>query len=131
MRIPFPNISSNLAMRSHMYICLEDGPDKKVVKCQTFKPIHCVNDRAPFKFIKEEADITRNPFLSTTTIDCDKAFSMKDIIVNTDLLTELRRDICEDLFVDVLTESKYPNLLIETLDPNDLITINRKLSIAQ
>lgn len=38
--LPFPTISSDLAVKNHMYICIDNSmtKNKELVKNQTFKP---------------------------------------------------------------------------------------------
>lgn len=74
MRIPYPDINSDLAVMSHMYICKKaDGSLYEYVKCQTLKPA-MLSGRLLKHFVDENADISRNPFKRATRIDCDKIF---------------------------------------------------------
>ena len=71
IKMPFPDITSNLAVNSHMYICHHvSGNTVSFVKCQTLKPYMLIS--SPIKHYWDEApDIARNPFQRTTRIDCD------------------------------------------------------------
>lgn len=45
MKVPYPSVSSKLALTSHMYICKTvSGPLREFVKCQTLKPYMLIND---------------------------------------------------------------------------------------
>ena len=85
MNIPFPDIDSQLARQSHMYVCMRTGQHKQFVKCQTFKPLHLVSHRPPRRYIVETPDLLRNPFNRKTTIDCDKCFLISNVVVSKDL----------------------------------------------
>ncbi|MGH1286529.1 hypothetical protein [Bacillus toyonensis] len=124
MKIPFPNISSTLARQAHMYICLQDGAEKLMVKCQTQKPKHLITNRPPFRYISETPDISRNPFTATTLIDCDKAFSVDNVSIDVQLLATNRRDICDTLLTIINHEIAHPECGNEIIDANDLINLN-------
>ena len=75
--MPYPNMSSNLAIKSHMYICWKNvDHDVSIIKCQTLKPYMILNNVIDH-YVDEEADISRNPFKHATRIDCDKVFRVK------------------------------------------------------
>ena len=105
MRVPFPNIDSGLAAISHMYICMEKGPNnKQFVKCQTFKPDHLKPTTEPRKFVKEPGDPTRNPFKAPlNTIDCDKIFHINNVTISSKLLTKPISNICQPLYQTIST----------------------------
>jgi hypothetical protein len=128
MRIPFPSISSELAVMAHMYVCLEEGANKEFVKCQTFKPMHMVTNKPPYKFIQENPDINRNPFQRKTTIDCDKGFLVNKVEVSTDLLTKARRNVCSELFTKLTNEIKHANYKKESINTTELTRLNHKMT---
>lgn len=127
MRVPFPNISSGLAVKAHMYICIEGGLKKKFIKCQTFKPSHALSGRPPKYYIQEPADPSRNPFQNTTTIDCDKEFCVNDVEISLDLLTDVRRDVSEKLFQEIINTTQHEEYKSENMDPNQLANLNSKI----
>lgn len=127
MRIPFPNIDSNLAVSTHMYICMENGIEKKFVKSQTKKPYHLMKNSEPFRRIVEDVNIQRNPFNRKTLIDCDKLFAVKDISIHSDLLTTSRRDVCEDLFSQISRALSHDNLNTHHLEKDLLLRLNYKM----
>lgn len=127
MRVPFPNIDSNLAVRSHMYICLKQGSRKEFVKCQTFKPNHLIKSKPPFNYLIESSDINRNPFSNKTTIDCDKSFSIEDVVIDKSLLTTRRKDVCDDLFDGIMESIKHDSFLAESIDVASFISLNHKV----
>ena len=101
MKIPFPSVSSDLAVSSHMYICMKTEKNRcEFVKCQTLKPYMLINDIVK-NFCDEKPDITRNPFTRTTRIDCDKIFITSNVNYDEKLLTNLRKNICEELFNEI------------------------------
>ena len=74
MKVPFPNIDSQLAAKAHMYICRQSSsPNYGFVKVQTLKP-QMINSRILLHYVDEQADLSRNPFNHTSRIDCDKLF---------------------------------------------------------
>ncbi len=106
LRVPYPDATSELARKSHMYICVEvSGPTCELVKCQSFKPYHLLQNSMPVHRIVEQPDSSRNPFQHPTVIDLDKCFSATRSLfpnqlkaargISDALLTEIRDNICE------------------------------------
>lgn len=122
MYIPFPNISADLAQKVHMYICLGEGDEKEFIKCQSFKPTHLFDDVPPDKYVLEECDCKRNPFVKKTTIDCDKSFLCKEVVFDRGILKN--RGVCEDLFNSILAEIKHENFFTQLLDEEALVNLN-------
>lgn len=129
--MPFPNITADLAVKSHMYICLKDGRDKELIKCQTFKPTHLSPSVPPYCYIIERNDISRNPFGQMTTIDCDKAFCVSGVIVNLRLLTRNRRNICAELFADVEAETRHDGFRRILMNRSEVVRLNPLISLAK
>jgi hypothetical protein len=128
MRLPFPNTRSRLAMRSHMYICLKDGTNKTIVKCQSEKPTHLISSNPPFRYVREEPNIDRNPFNNNSLIDCDKTFSINDVRIDTSLLTTIRKDICDDLLEEIYEELDHPDCRNEDINTTELVSLNELIS---
>lgn len=124
VRVPFPNISSSLAVRSHMYICIKQGSTKEFLKCQTYKPTHEIAEFPPYKNVIEEADISRNPFQSKTTIDCDKSFIVENVTFDQRLLTTSRPDVCPELYGIITNETDHENFTQVSINPVDLQQLN-------
>lgn len=127
MKIPYPSINARLAANSHMYICRKkEGTYYEYVKCQTLKPYMLYNNIIKH-YHDEDADITRNPFVHKTRIDCDKVFSTQNILYNDILKTTNRPDICDDAYnkieIELLADS-YDN---ESINENELKAINTLL----
>lgn len=124
MKVPYPTISDSMALKSHMYICRTAGPSCfEFIKCQTLKPYMLI-DNPMRHYWDENADITRNPFLHKTRIDCDKTFRTYNVSYNDALRTTLRPDINDEVFISVeieLLEDGYDE--IDILE-NDLKFIN-------
>lgn len=104
MKIPYPSIDSGLAVSSHMYICrtVKDSY-YEYVKCQTLKP-YMLYGKTMQHFHDEDADISRNPFLHKTRIDCDKIFSSKKVEYDDEMKTQRRPDVCDDVCVKIEKE---------------------------
>lgn len=130
MKLPYPNIESSLALQAHMYICkCADYPQFEFIKCQTLKPYMLINN--PLKhFCDEKADITRNPFVKTTRIDCDKVISTQTLDYPEALLTSRRRDICCDLYNTVITELKADGYKSIVPDETVMFSINSEIVYA-
>lgn len=125
MKIPFPDISSSLAAKPHMYVCMRAGSDKAFVKCQTLKPYHLQKHVPPFEYIEEQNDINRNPFQRTSIIDCDKKFLVNGLRFNRRLITTSRPDICQELYDNIQNKiDGNVNLKEEVLNTEDLKSIN-------
>ncbi|WP_158738604.1 hypothetical protein [Alteribacillus sp. YIM 98480] len=128
MKVPFPGINSALAQSSHMYICMREGSDKKFIKCQTQKPQHLHKKKRPYCYVSESADVSRNPFKNTTIIDCDKEFLLSNLVIDRDLITTRRPDVCEELFIEVKSKSdENSDLEFEDIDPDDICSVNEKI----
>lgn len=125
LQIPYPSISSDLAVQAHMYVCKERTSEHcELVKCQTLKPsiIKCLKH-----YCIEKADINRNPFVHTTLIDCDKVFQLIEITLNASLKTTRRPDVCDELFGKItqeLSEDGFENI---KLDKDNVLSLNYAL----
>lgn len=128
MKVPFPNISANLAVNSHMYVCIESGDNKKFLSCQTKKPKNIAKTNPPFIFIAENNDINRNPFRRPTLIGCDYAFGMENIHIDSKLLARSRRDICQEIHNEILNKINHPSFYTEPLNIDDLLSMNKLMS---
>ena len=109
--LPFPTISSDLAVKNHMYICIDNSmtKNKELVKNQTFKPA-LLTRRLVKNFMIEEPDLARNPFTRPTLIDLDKVFMLDNTVIPTSYLARRRRNVSEELYEEVYaTQSR--NLL--------------------
>lgn len=101
MKIPFPDISSNLALKSDMYICRSScGTKYEYVKCQTLKPFMLINSPI-INYHDEEPDLSRNPFTKKTRIDCDKLFISSNVLYDDKLKTTARPDVSNEVFQSV------------------------------
>lgn len=113
MKVPFPNISSSLALRPHMYICRNQvGSSYEYIKCQTLKPYMLINNPI-MNYHDEDPDSSRNPFSRKTRIDCDKIFTSSTVSYSDGLKTTIRSDVCDDLFnrvEEMLQKDDYDNI---------------------
>lgn len=124
MKVPYPDISSDLAVTAHMYICKRaDGSAYEYIKCQTLKPKMLASKR--FKhFVDEDADISRNPFQKTTRIDCDKIFATTSVQYDDRLKTTARPDVCQELYNAVMEELNLDGYSTINMDENELTSVN-------
>lgn len=125
MLVPFPNISSGLALKPHMYICRQNNhPNYEFVECQTLKP--AMIGSAMFQhFVDEPADITRNPFAHTSRIDCDYTFTTASVSYSDQLKTTTRPDVCQDLYDKVKAELLCDGYTQHPINEDDLTSLNR------
>lgn len=122
LKIPYPRVTSCLAVRRHMYICKDnDGTTSRLIKCQTYKPALVVNGTIQ-NYVIEEADLSRNPFAHQTIIDCDKLFHSELVNVPDSLRTNNRRDISDSLYQDILNKLISP--VVENIDINLIKQLN-------
>jgi len=122
MYIPFLDIDPSLALKSHMYICIQNGNDKEFIKCQSFKPTHISPNYPPKHYLIEEQDKNRNPFIKKTTIDCDKSFCISCVIIDKKLLE--KRNVCNELFDSIIEKIKHSDFFKEHLDSISLCGLN-------
>ena len=128
MKVPFPNISANLAVNAHMYICqYTAGKERRFLKCQTLKPYMLYN-AVMSHYWDEEADINRNPFMRKTRIDCDKLFITKNIQYSLRMRTATRPDVCDDLMRNAERELFADGYLTCNIIENDLLSLNHLAS---
>ncbi|HAA1162463.1 TPA_asm: hypothetical protein GD612_08460 [Listeria monocytogenes] len=127
MKVPFPDINSNLATKAHMYLCIEKGMNKSFLSCQTKKPLLLIKSNPPFEYLEEAPDLSRNPFKHTTLISCDSAFCVNGITVDLKLLTSNRRDVCDDIFQKILCKISHPKFSETKIDENQLLKMNSKI----
>lgn len=124
MKIPYPDISADLAVSSHMYICKSvKGSSYEYVKCQTLKP-KMLAGKLLKHYVDEEADQSRNPFQRTTRIDCDKVFTTKSVQYDSRLKTTSRPDVCQELFDLVMDELVADGYTVIKMDEDALTRIN-------
>lgn len=123
--IPYPNINSNLAVESHMYI-VKNNQNFELIKCQTLKP-NMINSSRFRKYIDVNPDINTNPFIRATRVDCDKLF--KTYTVEYDDRLKASRDIEEKLYNNILAKMEEDNdITYINLDEDKLVRINPLVS---
>lgn len=129
LKIPYPSVSSNLALSAHMYICADAMENHyEYVKCQTLKPYMLCNSNMQH-YLDELADISRNPFSHNTRIDCDKLFTSDKLAYQDGLKTNTRPDVCNDLFVSVRGELEADGYKTISLDKSETALLNPLVSI--
>ncbi|MFL2124079.1 hypothetical protein ACEN4K_03885 [Marinilactibacillus psychrotolerans] len=127
LKMPFPNISAGLAVKPHMYLCIQEGKNKRMLSCQTSKPKLLAEDMPPFVYIEENIDSTRNPFTRKTLIACDYYFPLDDIHVDSSLLATVRRNVCQELYDNVITKIKHDKFREQPVSKKHLLKLNGKL----
>ncbi len=128
VKMPFPNITSDLAVHSHMYICHRvNGNTFGFVKCQTLKPYMLIS--SPIKHYWDEVpDITRNPFQKTTRIDCDKEFVTYHVRYDDRLKTITRPNVCEDVMVHIDAELICDGYISNKIAEDNLLSLNHLIN---
>lgn len=121
MYIPFPGIDADLAVKKHMYICVEKANSKDFAKCQTFKPIkHLTKNGSRGYFLIETADPARNPFTRTTAIEYGKIFCVSDCLIERNNV----RCICVSLLNALKKKIKAIGARRVELDSDNLAMLN-------
>lgn len=124
MKVPYPNIDAGLALQAHMYICRRSqGFNYGFVKCQTLKP-YMLRSNVMSHYIDEPADITRNPFRRAFRIDCDKLFTTSSVCYDDDMKTDLRHDVCQDLYNAVVQELNAQGHRLIAINEDILVSLN-------
>jgi len=128
MKVPFPNISSALAVQAHMYICgFSSEPDFGFIKCQTLKP-YMLNTNIIKHYIDENADISRNPFGHASRIDCDKLFTPSSVRYDDKMKTPDRNDVCDELYNSVKHELETDGYTQIPMNEDELVSLNRYIT---
>lgn len=118
--MPYPDATSRLALRRHMYVCMEQNGDEIILaKVQTDTP---VARRSMNNYVAEYADINHNPFKHESLIDCDKLFRIKGCTIDDKMITRRRRDISDDLYNRI--KETNPDKRIEDIDIGLLKQLN-------
>lgn len=131
MKVPYPNMQSDLAVTNHMYICRNNShPHYEFIKCQRYKPYMLIRD-IMVHYLDEDSDLTRNPFRKLTRIDCDKLFVTNSVVYSDTIKTERRPDVCQELYDDILTELMTDGYEEIVLDESILIAINDGITALQ
>lgn len=124
LKVPFPDISSDLACEAHMYICYsQDNTTFQFVKCQRLKT-KLITHNVIRHFWDETPDIRRNPFKSETRIDCDKLFATSTIAYDDRLKTTVRPDVCADVMYHVDEELALDGYVEHNVDGEDFESLN-------
>ena len=125
MYVPFPSISSQLAVSKHMYVCkYREDLEYEYVKCQTFKPALLSNGTIKHGVV-EYPESNRNPFKAITIIDCDKLFCSSSVKYGNELLTSVRKDISQKVYDKVIRELEADGVHRIKLDEDGLCSINQ------
>lgn len=124
IKMPFPDISSDLALSSHMYICHNAyGTTVQFVKCQTLKP-YMLSSSVMKHYWDESPDLNRNPFKRKTRIDCDKTFVTSFVTYDDKLKTTTRPDVCEDVMRHIDSELLCDGYITNYINENELLSLN-------
>lgn len=126
LKMPYPDVSSQLAIDAHMYICYKDGNKKEFVKCQSFKPYHLSPNSLPKHRIVENPDAARNIFKKKSIIDCDKIFVLENIEINRRLIAG---SVCKDIIDNIDKELNSHTYSAEIINSSDVVKINPLVKI--
>lgn len=124
IKMPFPDLSSDLAVKSHMYICHHIEKNTFCfVKCQTLKPYMLISN--PINHYWDETpDISRNPFQKTTRIDCDKEFVTSNVRYDDRLKTTRRPNVSHEVMTHIKEELICDGYISNMIAENDLLSLN-------
>ncbi|MCV3754209.1 hypothetical protein [Ureaplasma zalophigenitalium] len=125
--IPFPCINSQLAKKSHMYICLYKKINKKeMLKVQTAKPL-LINTLANYCLVYP--DLQHNPFKKVSLVDLDKVFSIHYVKIPRILCTTIRSNISVSLYEHLKSKLTLHPYKQYVLDPLVIILCNHALMV--
>lgn len=128
VKVPFPDIDSGLAKKSHMYICVDEKyQDIYTVKCQTFKNELLKNPGIKhYKIVRPS--LTDNPFQRPTLLEFNKIFQfINGVNFGNNLKTQI--GISRQLYSDIYSElSVIPNQKINLIcyDRKDIQDFNKQ-----
>ena len=123
--VPYPDSSSIIAHKPHMYICIRvTGLLCEMVKCQSFKPYHATPGTPPTHRIIEHPDPLSNPFKHPTVIDLDKIFVVTHSLIHDKL--KASRGVGDAIY-DQIIKNLSPTAPRITFSDADLRTVNYKL----
>lgn len=118
--MPYPNIDSGLALKRHMYVCMDRHGDEIILaKVQTDTP---TARRSMCNYVVENADLNHNPFKHESLIDCDKLFRIKGCDIDDNVIARRRRDVSDDLYERI--KKTNPDKHIEDIDIDLLKQLN-------
>lgn len=124
IKMPFPNISSQLAFSAHMYICYQvNGSEHRFIKCQTLKP-KMIGSSLMRHYWDEYPDLARNPFGNVTRIDCDKLFITAQVQYSDAMKTVNRPDVSQDVMDNVERELLQDGYNTYNMNDGDVISLN-------
>ncbi|WP_211355404.1 MULTISPECIES: hypothetical protein [Enterobacteriaceae] len=134
LKVPYPNISSGLVRKSHMYIYAERKDiGKGLFVCTSKKPKHVRENVPPFNRFEISPDNTlprmKSPFTMTTLVDCDRLFFLNGVSISVNLLTN-PRCVCKEYLENILRikeENKKCDTVI--LDASEMVSLNPLLNL--
>lgn len=126
MYAEIPEVSSQLAVRAHMYICYDHlDSSYTFIKCQTNKPGYLGNV-IQHGFV-EKPDPSRNPFKNDTLVDCEKKFHSDHVKYDDAMITTGRSDVCDDVMTKI-DENLPEKVTIIELDADRQVALNVRCS---
>lgn len=128
LKVPYPNISSDLAVNAHMYICYNNDGKKDLVKAQTYKPL--LEDVVASFIDSDNYDSNEHPFRRRTLIDLDKYFCCENVTIPLRLkASDNNGQVSGNIYNRIMSETNnLQTCNCEVISSDDLKSINHALS---
>ncbi|HJF30396.1 MAG TPA: hypothetical protein K8V56_01290 [Sporosarcina psychrophila] len=127
LRMPYPNVSSDLAVYSHMYICNEPGADKQLLKIQSFKNKHSTQGLPVNNYYELNASDPTNPCKRDSFVDLDKKFSLQQVVIPMTL--KANTDLSETHYTNIINKITQFNLV--SISTDEFLQVNSRCSRSQ
>lgn len=124
IKMPFPDISSELAVTPHMYICCENSGFDKVVKVQTFKTLLLTKVN---NYLDSDQYVNEHPFNNRSLVDLDKCFNIEKGKLTEKLkVANNNGQISERFHNDIMTNTtNLSTCKVILINTDELISVDR------
>lgn len=120
--MPYPNISSDLAVYSHMYICDTPGTSKHLLKVQSFKNKHSTEGMPVSNYYELFANDTSNPCKRDSFVDLEKKFNIEQVRIPVSL--KAKSELSEKHFKNIISKITQFNLF--PISADEFLKVNFK-----
>lgn len=120
VKMPYPNINSELAASAHMYICKKSGTEKDFLKIQTKKNKHRIHGIPIDNYFELEGNSNDNPCKHDSFVDLEKNFNLKGVKIPIWLKTD--RDLKQAIYNDIINRENI--LEFVPINTNNFLNLN-------
>ncbi|MBD3949638.1 hypothetical protein I4Q36_07135 [Tuanshanicoccus lijuaniae] len=122
LKMPYPNISSGLAVKAHMYICKRPGENKETLKIQSVKNKHRINGYPCSNYYVLSGSSVDNPCARDSFVDLDKQFIINNIMIPRTLLA--RSALSKSCYYDIIQNIHRSTLQTIMISASDFLRVN-------